>query len=168
MHTCDTTWLPSLNRFLDTESEPEYLDRVYGVFLNDLVRTSATFLGKPVLIPRSMLDGKHQKFWHLVTENPQGTSGEAARNIDVFRCERLGWIAPILAEAPSSRVRVWEEDSRGEARCGAALSDFSYVIHLAKREAYWQLITAYCVEYERRREKFKDQWRQFRVATENS
>lgn len=69
----------------------------------------------------------------------------------------------MLSEAPSTRVRVWKDSLRGELRYGAALTDFSYVIMLAERRDYFHLITAYCVEGERRRGKFNDQWKQFRV-----
>jgi hypothetical protein len=144
---------------------PEYVDRLYVSFVRDFVTNKAVFMGRPVLIPRRIDrdSGKHEKFLHLITENPQGTQGEERRNVDIFRCERLDWIMPMLAEAPGDRVKVWAEDSRGELRYGVALSDFSYVVHLADRRRYVQLITAYCVEYPRRRENFSDLWKRFRV-----
>jgi len=163
MHTCDTTWLPALTLF---EGEmPAYVDRLYVSFVRDFVTNKAAFMRRLVFIPGRIdpESGKHEKFLHLITENPQGTQGEESRNVDIFRCERLDWIVPMLAEAPSGRVKVWAEDSRGELRFGVALSDFSYVIHLADRRKYVQLITAYCIEYPRRREKFLDLWKRFSV-----
>lgn len=165
MHTVDTTWLPApMSYAASSATETVYVDTVYNIFVESFVTTKPTFLGKRVVVESTMRNGKHRRFWHLITENPPECDGEEARNIDFTRCERLGWIVPLLSEAPSHRVKAWKESSRGELRYGAALADFSYVVLLAERGDYMHLITAYPVERPRRREKFLDQWKQFRLA----
>lgn len=165
MHGYNTDWLPSLAPYNCELST--YVDRVYDDFVADLAQGGVHFLGKPVGIERDLEDGKHRRFWHLITENPEGSTGEHARNPSIHRCERLRWIAPIISEAPSSRVKVWTDASRGrgrnEVRHTAALNDCSYVVHLSERRTYMHLISAYPVESHRRREKFLANWQSNKV-----
>ena len=161
LHRCNVDWLPPLRK-CPGDLGP-YLKELYSSFYAEFITTKATFLGLPVLIPsRTNSSGLNEKFVHLTTALPDGKTDESERLEDMFRCERLGWIKPLLADAPSDRARVWREQTRGEWRYGVGLTDFSYVVHLAERDKYFQLITAYCVEGNRRREKFSDQWKRYK------
>jgi len=109
-----------------------------------------------------MHDEKPDTFWHLVSE---GTP-EPDRLPALRRCERIRWPHALISEAhESDKVRIWTSASRGEPRVYLATTDFSYVAVFADRESYRLLITAFPVEYERKRNQFR---KEFDVATDDT
>ncbi len=80
---------------------------------------------------------------------------------DLRRCERIRWPRSIIEGADTKYVKSWKNSRKGEERLVLALEDFSYVVVLADRSDYVLLWTAYCVEYEHRRRKLREEYEAF-------
>jgi len=172
MHDCDVSWLPQMMPVDFTNWGP-YVDALYAKFTADFISNAPFFRGKRVGVDNMRApDGKHARFWHVISED-DGTRrqnrskaaapGDEERNPDPRRCERLPWLRPMIADGPSARVLTWKDSTRGETRWGLSLSDFSFVVVVAERGRWFHLVTAFCVEQPRRREKFRDHYAQFHV-----
>jgi hypothetical protein len=101
-------------------------------------------------------DGKEESFWHLVTEGPD----ERSRTPDPRRCERIAWPRALI-EALGRRdpdVVAWSQLRPRQRTLVISVADFSYVVVLADRRTHYLLITAFCVEHERRRGTYRREW----------
>ena len=104
---------------------------------------------------------KESSFWHLTSEGPD----EQTRTPDLERCERLPWVAPIIAEGSradgiNGPVR-WYENRRGaHTNVVLWLHAEDYAVVLSKRDTYALLVTAYCLA-PRRAERFEREWQEF-------
>lgn len=143
-------------------SEIDYLDVLYQIFLTDLVRgdlywkTPDTRLS---LRRQPEIEGRHAIFWHIVSG---GSDIETERELDENRCVRIRWIRPILEQFnedfPNERLVHWwvSPDPRWRGRrYGLATDNYDYVIFVEERQDYALLISAYYVDRQRRREKFR-------------
>lgn len=143
-------------------NEVQYLDTLYSIFLNDLVHAGLRW--RPTGLPLSLrrqpeIDGRHAVFWHIVSG---GSNIEENRTLDLDRCARLKWVRSIIDQFNSGfpdekNVCWWKSPDprwRG-SRYGIATLDFDYVIFIDERPSYALLVSAYYVERERRRLKFK-------------
>jgi len=139
------------------EDWPAYEDELYAHFRRDVVERQPPlrFRGRPVGIRREPADkGKEYAFWHITS---YGMS-EEARVPDLRRCERIRWPAALLLADEADRV-VWEEPPKGQyTHLGVALPDFSYVVFLREWPYSYQLLTAYAVEREHIRAKYRSHW----------
>jgi hypothetical protein len=138
----------------------DYVDAIYQRYLNDLVRNPKTLFGRPVRARYNpATNGKHFNFWHVISEG----ASEDDRQIDVRRCERIGWIAWMLERtgAGDPRIRVW--NNTRAVRRGTALrrllwcAESEYIVILDEREHEFYLTTAYPVRG-RRAEKLLIEW----------
>lgn len=160
------TWLPAL--FLLEESNGDwggYLDRLYGQFDADFIRSSPNWPGKRVGHKRyPEYAGKSATFWHFISEGED----EAERLPDFRRCERIAWPRPMMDEfdeAPldttGCRVLWWKERRGSKDRYLLALNDFSYVVVVDDRGDYVLPWTAYYVEQPHRQRKLQKRWVEF-------
>lgn len=143
-------------------SNEEIVNALYEVFLRDLAH--AELIWRPSAVPLSLrrepeVDGRHAIFWHIVSG---GSSIETDRTIDPERCKRIGWIRPMIdrfnADYPTEDQLHWwkSPDPRWrDRRYGIATQSFDYVLFVDERPSYALLVTAYYVDRERRRLKFK-------------
>jgi hypothetical protein len=133
-----------------------YFELVHRQFLADFVPCRFKCLGKRVsarLNPPS--EGKSPCFWHLISEGPE----EEERTPDLRRCERIGWVRPVIEAAGTNDVRTWREDGhKGDKRLMVATPDFDYIVVLVEKADHFLVITAYHVEHDHRRAKFKRRW----------
>lgn len=133
----------------------KYLEALHNRFAQDFVRSKPLLYGKPVGCKRyPIVKGKEATFWHCISEG----EAESERTPDFRRCERIGWMRPIVEHA--HEVIAWRQ-SRGRegVRVLLALPDFSYVVVLAERGGktgpnYHMLWTAFHT-YEHRKEVLK-------------
>ena len=94
---------------------------------------------------------------HVISEG----IAEDDRTPDMRRCERIGWIRPMVDSCQTDRVRCWRNMRNGRERIVIALPDFSYVVVLQENREYVMLWTAYYIETEHRRAKLRrefDNW----------
>ncbi len=153
-----------LDAYYDPQRETvdQYLDRLYATFKATLIEA-----GRPWPVNGTRLsfrrhdevDGRHQAFWHCVSETPNGGT---ERVIEPERCIRLSWIPPILDDfaanypAQGSMTCWWNSQRPGESgRVVIALRDFSYVVFVDTRSDYGLFVTAYPVNRTGRRKSFE-------------
>jgi hypothetical protein len=155
-------WLPDLVMLADYNGRWEdYIEALYEVFGNDFVDIQVTLTGEPVeLLKGKPYEGKSYSFWYLTHDHPRGREEEAEWVPNLRRCERLGWIIPIIKGYESGRMGVlnWRSHRGEEGRLVIGIDDFSYVVVLAHLENSWLLITHYFVEREHRREKLRREY----------
>lgn len=163
--------LPFGERFdPSVHSEVDYLDGLYQIFLTDLVRGNLhwkTPAKKISLRRQPEIEGRHAIFWHIVSG---GSEVETDRKLDEERCIRIGWIRPILEQFnedfPDEQLVNWwvSPDPRWKGRrYGLATDDYDYVVFIEERRAYALLISAYHVQSQRRRNKFRSEHDDFRA-----
>ena len=152
-------WLPRLILLADHNGVWEdYLDAIYSVFQTDFIASKPIFEEKQVKLMKGDLEGgKELTFWHITSE---GTT-ESERIPDMRRCERIGWIKPLIENASSDEVKCWEKRHRRKKRVILALEDFSYVVVLERRKTYCLLWTAFYVEKTHRRKKLEKEYLHF-------
>ena len=137
----------------------------YQTFATDFLHSRPTFQGRPLqlriyLNGATPPNGKEGTFWHLMSEGID----EETRTPDPARCERMGWIRAMLDHLRSNGpdVRVWSQSRHGKTNYGVALSTFEYLVFLGERPngrtTYTLPLTAYCVESEQRRTKYRTEW----------
>lgn len=158
-------WLPELILFQDSQGIwPLYLEKIHQQFIQDFVHSVPSWPNKRVALKRHPeYEGKSATFWHMISEGKE----EAQRTPDFRRCERIAWPRSMMDEfteaAPTLNDDiVWWKESRGnEQRYVLALSDFSYIVVIADRGEYVLPWTAYYVEYEHQRRKYRKKWQEF-------
>lgn len=148
--------------------ETEYLDSLYKTFLKDLAGHD-TYWKSPTtrlsLRRQPEIEGRHAIFWHIVSG---GSDIEIERSLDPERCIRIGWIRTMIEQFNldfplEKAVRWWCSPNprwRGR-RYGLATDDYDYVVFVDERQGYALLVSAYYVEYPRRRNKFRREHDQY-------
>lgn len=149
-------WLPELILLDDYDGDwSAYIDDVYKAFHNNFIVSKPNYKGRPVAVRREPRDqGKEAGFWHATS---QGQT-EWERTPDIRRCERIKWIRRLIECTEKEKVRTWETIRGADRRIIISLPDFSYIVVLAIRKTYTIFVTAFFVEYENRRRKFKREW----------
>ncbi|TEU30458.1 hypothetical protein [Alkanindiges illinoisensis] len=159
-------WLPELLLFKDSNGVwSDYLEKLHQQFILDFVHSVPQWENKRVALKRHPeYDGKSATFWHMISTGDD----EAERTPDFRRCERIAWVRCMMdhfSETPhgvASQV-VWWKEKRGakEWRYVLSLSDFSYMVIVADRGNYVLPWTAYYVEHEHQRKRYKKKWQEF-------
>lgn len=158
-------WLPPLMRRQDYASEQEYYDALHDVFQRDFIDSKQSYEGLPINIKRlppydGLFQGKAATFRHLITEGKDETD----RTIVPARCERIGWMLPVLERAGTQDVRVWENRRRSGAAYIFALPDFSYKLVLAQRKDYLLLWTHFPLQYGQERLALRSEYERLRTS----
>ena len=106
---------------------------------------------------------------HLVSG---GSQTDTERDVELERCRRIGWIRPMVEafnqDFPDKEEHIYwwvSPDPRWRGRrYGIATEGFEYVLFIEERQEYALIVTAYYVEQDRRRAKFKTEhdnfWRE--------
>lgn len=154
-------WLPELILLKDYPAH-EYIEAIYKVFEKDFECSKPLFGDYQVNLKRHPITkGKSATFWHLISTGDV----ESERDIDIRRCERIAWLRPIIEkynpEIKSNEIVWWVEQRKGEERFHLALDDFSYLVVIAKRKDYVLLWTAFCIEREHQRRKYKKKYENY-------
>jgi len=137
-------WLPELLLFEDYGSHwQRYEDEVYSRFYTDFIESRPMFQGMPVKVTKQLVKGKERNFWHLIQEGPI----EQDRTPDMRRCERIGWIRPIIEHATDLRIKKWSKKAGRRIRHLLWFEEVEYLVVLEKRPNCWILWTAYCTSW---------------------
>ena len=157
--------LPALLRVEDfpgadyAEKWKAFLEAIYQVFLQQVVRGGLRFQGLPVRCRyHPPYDGKHAAFWHLMSEGKV----EEDRTPDLERCARMRWIAWVIQNADNPQIVRWWKTERTtshgtKTRVPLWFVEGSYTVILEKRPAYYLLITTYCLKPNQLR-RFQQEW----------
>jgi hypothetical protein len=145
-------WLPLLIRYADFDGDwNKFIEAIYEKFrldfLDDFNRRNLQFEGVRLSLRRHpLVRGKEASFWHLVSTGDI----EEERLPDFDRCERIAWAKAILDNANDSAIKRWENTRGSNTNICLWLEDENYMVVLGKRNGYFLLLTAYCVENYRR------------------
>jgi hypothetical protein len=153
-------WLPELVTLDEYGGHwEEYLNALYGIFLNDFVRAATFYKNEEIKTKRHPeINGQSATFWHIISEGQV----ETERTPNLRRCERIAWPKPILEHIEEPIIREWIEEQRGEQRIHIWLESEGYLVVLAKRNGYILLWTAYFVEEEHYKRKLMRRWEQYK------
>ena len=159
-------WLPELLLFKDSIGVwSDYLERLHQQFIHDFVHSVPIWGNKRVALKRHPeYEGKSATFWHMISTGDD----EVERLPDFRRCERIAWVRCMIdrfSEVPHKLDNqvIWWKEKRGakEWRYVLALSDFSYMVIVTDRSEYVLPWTAYYIEYEHQRRRYKKKWQEF-------
>lgn len=146
------SWLTPLVRLEDHGGNwQRYIDAVYAIFYRDfIIPPYPQFRGNHVCIGRQMIDGKERTFWHVISTG----NVEQQRIPDLRRCERIGWIRPIIEHEGDPAVLSWPNQRKGAPRQVLWVQQVDFVVILNKRPNCWWLWTAFITDREHTRKKF--------------
>jgi hypothetical protein len=137
------SWLPALIKLEDFNGDwNRYIDCAFSIFYRDFIEAQPKFKGCWVRCRRDQIyNGKEAGFWHCTSEGPN----ESNRIPDLRRCERIGWIRPIIQNSDDPCIKIWQAKKKSELRTYLWLNE-EYLIVLGHRKDYFQLITAFCTD----------------------
>lgn len=121
---------------------PSYVEAIYQVYVESVANAGLTFNGLRVTCQyRPESQGKHFGFWHVISEGED----EAERLPDFRRCERVTWIAYLIANVGNDADITWWKNKRGRDTHVVIWHEAqNFVVILAERNSYFMLKTAYC------------------------
>jgi hypothetical protein len=152
-------WLPSLKIY--NGDWGTYVDEIYPVFKKDFVDSQPLYSGKPVFIIREpLLGGKEHSFWHVTSKGED----ESSRIPDFRRCERIGWIRPVIDNANDPCLKCWDELRGGKLRAHLWLESQEFLVVLEKRPKWFFLVTAFHVPGEHARIKYQKRFEKANTA----
>lgn len=140
-----------------------FIEAAYDVFKRDFVYS------KPIVPNRRVALKKHPQslekeatFWHLTSEGKK----EEDRIPDIRRTECITWIKPIIEGYAASNLRCWEKIHRTrkgpEKRIMICTENFDYIVVLADRTEYLLPWTAYPIQHDSQKMKYKNEYETFR------
>ncbi|MHB0991030.1 MAG: hypothetical protein ACYC3O_04475 [Burkholderiales bacterium] len=140
---------------------PGYVERLYSVYLDTVVNGNLRFEGLKISCQyRPASQGKHFGFWHVISDGEV----EEDRLPNFRRCERINWIAYLIANAKiDPGITWWKNKRKNNTHIVIWHEAENFVVILAERGNYYLLKSAYCAESHRRatfireRELFKSQ-----------
>ena len=108
------TWLQPIVSLQDFGGDPEkYIEHLFSIFEKDFIKSTPRFKGKKVLFDKKDDNGRPQAFVHITTEENRKTK---TRELCLRRCERIGWIKPMLENHQDPEVLVWEKEQSTRKR----------------------------------------------------
>ena len=156
-------WLPKLVLLKDSDNDwNRYLESIYGIFRADFIEQKITFDGRRVGLKRHPIEsGKESTFWHFISDGET----EADREINLRRCERIGWPRAIIDNCNDGCLKTWSEYRGTELRIHIWCETAEYLLVLADRREYVLPWTAYPVYQRHAQKKLLTRWKN---ATEKS
>ena len=127
---------------------PGYVERLYSVYLDTVVNGNLRFEGLKISCQyRPASQGKHFGFWHVISDGEV----EEDRLPNFRRCERINWIAYLIANAKiDPGITWWKNKRKNNTHIVIWHEAENFVVILAERGNYYLLKSAYCAESHRR------------------
>jgi len=148
-------WLPPLLSLNDHGGNwQQYIDAVYAVFYRDFLQSRPRFRGEAVVIGRQIIDGKERTFWHTTSEGDV----EVQRTPDLRRCQRIGWIRPVIEHHGDAAVLSWPNQRGRSVREVLWVWQVDFAVILEKRPSCWWLWTTYMTDRPRTRDRFRTEY----------
>lgn len=139
----------------------DYVDAIYQAYVEQVANGGLTFNSLRITCQfRPESQGKHFGFWHVISEG----DSENDRLPDLRRCERITWIAYLIANVGTDADITWWENKRGTNTHVVIWHEAeNFVVILAARNGYYLLKSAYCPESHRAKTFIKERnnyWKQ--------
>ena len=156
--------LPDLILLADSQGNWGFYEQeLFKVFKKDFMDYHPKFEGKYVYyVTKPSLNGKPHTFWHMTTEDKNyHPNGEDDRCQSMRKCERIGWVRPIIENSQSnSQIKIWKEIiNRGGKKHRTCIwfdgNTDSYLVVLDETKKYFILWTAYPIEKQLQKDKLQ-------------
>jgi len=149
--------LPDL--ILYNGSWDKYEETLYSVFKKDFIDNQPNLKKyKIFIIIEPKFKEKEWSFWHITSEGDV----ESKRTQDFRKCEKIGWIKPIIESYPHQDIKAWRTKEKGRIKICLCYGNWEYLIVLKRIKKGFLLITAYPVEYSNTKRKLKKQYMDFK------
>lgn len=136
----------------------EKLDDLYRIYISKIYNPDILINNKKITCRRDPLDeGKHECFWHLIT------NGKDARTPDIERCKRLEWCPYILKNYTNKEITCYEKNHKTgkgkQKRIFFWLPSEQYIIIIgeSRNKRSYELVTAYFVNEQYYIRKFNEE-----------
>lgn len=162
-------WLPEkVYRDDSSDKEFDYILHVRNIFESDFVLNKTYFNGLQVIVNFEDLTSKSDTFWHITSKGtgrriPPDYKEERIRCSK--RCERIKWCKAVIENSTNEFVNCWEEKNKNKIRVHIHLrlseldvNEPDYLVVLEKRKTHFLLITTFCLETIRDKEKYKQRY----------
>lgn len=161
-----TLELPELLE-IEWDNYADKIDIIYDIYLNEICGKLSIF-GLPVHCRiEPQYDGKHECFWHLMTQDFEKRKYNGERFPDLHRCRRIKWIPYIIKNYLSPDIICWIKPHRRKLGKKTVCEDriylwnkengFVVILGKQKHPKGYQLITSYCTNDPMTVNKFEKQ-----------
>lgn len=165
----ELSWLPR-KVYIDSSHNKEfdYILQIRDIFELDFVRNKTYLNGLPVFVNSGEITCKNDTFWHITSKGtgrhiPPDYKEERVRCTK--RCERIKWCKAVIENSSNEFVNFWEEKNKNKIRVHIHLrlseldaNESDYLVVLEKRKTHFLLITTFCLETMRDKEKYKHRY----------
>jgi hypothetical protein len=167
----DTIEFPDLIEFNDYGNYDLYENALLDVYEKDLWKGGLTFNGfnvVPKVHKRFEFNGKKLD-WTFAHFTSKGEI-EEDRDLDLRRCERIGWVKPIIENAHLDCVKVWineRTDRRGKSIpsvvlwCEIANAKVVITKKKGKRSDYYAITTFYLINNPKKIKSLNDEYNRY-------
>ncbi len=154
------SWLPTLFTLSSCSGDIiYYTDKLYEIFLNDLVNGNLTLSNKKIIISSKLEnDGRHERFWHTITD-PHNPS---ISDIKLERAEKLPWIKPIIINVPKTEILIYERTKNNEKRLYLLLPNSNYIVVLSVKKQSYYYVTAFHIDYSYKIAEYKKEYEKYK------
>lgn len=127
----------------------EQLNKMYTVFLDDIVRTPIIIKGLQLSSNRNksrhpVCKGKSQGFEHIITRESKHSN---RRNFDRERANKIHWIKPIIENVGDGRIKYFEEvNDRGINQLFYWYEEKNFIVIVREVNPELMLITSFSVD----------------------
>jgi hypothetical protein len=161
--------LPDLTKLEDYNgSWDAYIEAIYQIFKTDFIDKKTYYNKTRVALKKiPLLKGKEACFWHLTSEGKI----EEQRTPDLRKCEKIGWIKPIIENSQDDTIKFWiSKRKKGnssiyEDRICLCYGNWEYLVVLVDRGDYILLWTAHPIDYQHTKDKLKKEYESYKANT---
>ena len=131
------------------EPTSDQVYKMYGIFLDDFVKTPITINDQNILFNRNISKhpicrGKFKGFEHIITRQSK-YSGK--RDFDRERANKVHWIRPIIENVSDFRVKYFERiNSEGLNQRFYWYEEKKFIVIIRETMPGYFLVTAFCVD----------------------
>jgi len=142
----------------------EQLFKMYGIFLNDIVKRPIVINGVPLSYNRNISKhpicrGKLQAFEHIITRE---SKYKGIRDFDCERANKVHWIRPIIENVSDSRIKYFERINEGRFNQQFYWYEAKgFIVIIREIKPDLMLITSFSVDIHEKT-KFKNWYNEYR------
>jgi hypothetical protein len=151
--------LPEIIKLEDCQGDPKkHIEAVYVLFKKDFIDSKPQYKNVKVsIIKKPIFDGKEWSFWHLTSQGKE----EDKRIPDLRKCERIGWIKPVIESSENGEIKFWKNKRKSDNRICLCYGDWEYLVVLIDKNSYVILFTAYPIQWRHTREKLEKEYNDY-------
>jgi len=156
-------WLEPIIKLSDFKGDGEkYVNHLFTIFTRDFISNTPTFKKKKILFDKGEENGKPRTFTHITTEENESTN---ERELCLRRCERIGWVKPIIEHCGDNSVLIWEAEHFGKRRISNRIYLFlecdDFLIVLEETKWGYYMITVIYVDSPNQKRKHLNAYQNF-------